>query len=77
MSTEEKAILDVPCDVMQDIARIILRSDFEHLITDVNGERNSIKIKITVPSEKLKAWEDMKQIVDDYNYYRFGEEETF
>ncbi len=51
MSTEEKQIVDVPCDVMQDIVRIILGNDFEHLITDVNGEGNTVRMKIPVPPD--------------------------
>jgi hypothetical protein len=73
MNTETKKQVDVPSDVMVDIARIILQNKLPHKITEVDIEYNAVVLEIIFPSERSPIEIEMFSIIDDYNGYRYEE----
>jgi len=69
----EKQVYEIPVDVVADIARILLQGGLEHRITDAG--RESITMQITFPGNKYKAKQGIEEIISDYNFYRYGENE--
>ena len=69
----EKQLYEIPVDVMADVARILLQGSLEHKITDAG--RESITMQINIPENKYKAKQVIEEIISDYNFYRYGENE--
>ena len=65
----------IPMDVMMDIAQILLQSDIQHTITDIRKSKNAIVIEMMIEPRHRMAEENIHQILEDYNYYRYGEQQ--
>lgn len=73
MNQTEKTTLEIPADVVVDIAKIILKSGLEHRIMDCDEEKYTLRMEILFPENKQQAKENINQIIDDYNFFRYGE----
>ena len=73
MSQVQKLVFEIPCDVMVDIAKIILKSGLDHRITGADDEKNTIQMQILIPADKERAKENIGQIIEDYNFFRYGD----
>jgi hypothetical protein len=71
MSTEEKQIVDVPCDVMADISRIILQSNLTHRITGADAEKNIVRLEVGIPEGKKEVKQNIYDLIDSYNFFRY------
>jgi len=71
MNTEEKQIVDVPCDVMADISKVILQSNLTHRITGADAEKNIVRMEILIPQGKKEAKQNIYELIDSYNYFRY------
>lgn len=69
----------VPLDILTDIVKVILEMELKNEITAVNENKAFIEIKVEYQNGlgfHLKAIANIESIIDDYNHYRFEEEET-
>lgn len=69
----------VPLDVLTDIVKVILEMELKNEITAVNENKAFIEIKVEYQNGlgfHQKAITNIESILDDYNHYRFEEEET-
>ncbi|MBN8701918.1 MAG: hypothetical protein J0M08_02570 [Bacteroidetes bacterium] len=69
----------VPLDILTDIVKVILEMELKNEITAVNENKAFIEIKVEYQNGlgfHQKAIANIESILDDYNYYRFEEEET-
>ena len=69
----------VPLDVLTDIVKVILEMELKSEITAVNENKAFIEIKVEYQNGlgfHQKAIANIESILDDYNHYRFEEEET-
>lgn len=69
----------VPLDVLTDIVKVILEMELKNEITAVNENKAFIEIKVEYQNGlgyHQKAIANIESILDDYNHYRFEEEET-
>lgn len=69
----------VPLDVLTDIVKVILEMELKNEITAVNENKAFIEIKVEYQNGlgfHKKAIVNIESILDDYNHYRFEEEET-
>jgi uncharacterized protein YuzB (UPF0349 family) len=71
MNTVEKQIVDVPCDVMADISRIILQSNLTHCITGADAAKNIVRMEIVIPEGKKEAKQNIYDLIDTYNFFRY------
>jgi len=71
MNTVEKQIVDVPCDVMADISRIILQSNLTHRITGADATKNIVRMEVIIPEEKKEAKKNIYDLIDTYNFFRY------
>lgn len=69
----------VPLDVLTDIVKVILEMELKNEITAVNENKAFIEINVEYQNGlgfHQKAIANIESILDDYNHYRFEEEET-
>lgn len=69
----------VPLDVLTDIVKVILEMELKNEIIAVNENKAFIEIKVEYQNGlgfHQKAIANLESILDDYNHYRFEEEET-
>ena len=69
----------VPLDILTDIVKVILEMELKNEITAVNENKAFIEIKVEYQNGlgfHQKAIANIESILDDYNHYRFAEEET-
>jgi hypothetical protein len=68
-----KKIIELPTDVMADIARVILQAGLEHRLVDAG--RETVKMELPVPEHKSKAIQNIEEIISDYNFFRYSNNE--
>ena len=69
----------IPLDVLTDIIKVLLQSELKNEITGANENKNFIDVKVEYQNGlgfHQKAIDNIENILDDYNHYRFEEEET-
>lgn len=79
METDTFKRFIVPLDVLTDIVKVILEMELKNEITAVNENKAFIEIKLEYQNGlgfHQKAIANIESILDDYNHYRFEEEET-
>ena len=67
----ENQVYEIPCDVIADVARILLQCNLEHRLIDAGHE--TVKMEITIPENRLKAKQHIEEIISDYNFFRYGD----
>ena len=70
---------NVPLDVLMDVLQIIKETELKTEITGANENKSLIEIKVEYQNGlgfHQKAINNIETILDDYNHYRFEEEET-
>lgn len=68
-----KQLYDIPSDVMTDIVRIILQSGLGYKLMDAGHE--IIRMELTIPDNSIKAKQKIEEIIRDYNFFRYQENE--
>ena len=71
--------LTVPLDVLIDVLKIITEMELKNEITAINENKSFIEIKVEYQNGlgfHQRAIENIENILDDYNHYRFEELET-
>ncbi len=68
-----KQIVEIPTDIMAEVARVILQSGIEHRLTDAG--RESIKMELLIPENSSGAKQNIEELINDYNFYRYGDTE--
>jgi hypothetical protein len=74
---KEKEI-NVPLDVMMDVASIIIETEMQTSISGINENKNVIQITLLYPDGLgyyQKAIENIEAILLDYRHYRYEEED--
>lgn len=73
----------VPCisytvslDILLDIVKIILQEDISHSIRDIKESKSAVVLELALLPLHEKAKENIEQILNDYNYYRYGMSES-
>lgn len=69
----------IPLDVLTDIVKVLLQAELKNEITGANENKNFVDVKVEYQNGlgfHQKAIDNIESILDDYNYYRFEEEET-
>lgn len=69
--------INVPLDVMIDIAKIIVETEMESAITGLNENKNTVQTVIAFPeglNYYKKALDNIDNILADHKHYRFEEE---
>ena len=69
----------IPLDVLTDIIKVLLQAELKNEITGANENKNFIDVKVEYQyglSFHQKAIDNIESILDDYNHYRFEEEDT-
>lgn len=69
----------IPLDVLTDIIKVLLQAELKSEITGANENKNFIDVKVEYQNGlgfHQKAIDNIESILDDYNHYRFEEEET-
>ncbi len=69
----------IPLDVLTDIVKVLLQAELTNEITGANENKNFIDVKVEYQNGlgfHQKAIDNIENILDDYNHYRFEEEET-
>lgn len=69
----------IPLDVLTDIIKVLLQAELKNEITGANENKNFIDIKVEYQNGlgfHQKAIDNIESILDDYNHYRFEEEDT-
>ena len=69
----------IPLDVLTDIIKVLLQAELKNEITGANENKNFIDVKVEYQNGlgfHQKAIDNIENILDDYNHYRFEEEET-
>lgn len=72
-------IIKVPQDMLIDILSILLKEELEYDITEVMENRCVAVIAISIDSNKLrqlKAVQNIKELLNAYNEFRYSENET-
>lgn len=72
-------IIKVPQDMLIDILLILLKEELEYDITEVLESRSVAVIAINIDSNKsiqLKAFQNIKELLNAYNEFRYSENET-
>lgn len=70
---------NVPLDVLMDVLQIIKETELKTEITGANENKSLIEINVEYQNGlgfHQKAINNIETILDDYNHYRFEEEET-
>ena len=68
----------IPLDVLTDIIKVLLQAELKNEITGANENKNFIDVKVEYQNGlgfHQKAIDNIENILDDYNHYRFEEEE--
>ncbi len=76
-NTKQKEI-NVPMDVMMDVASIIIETEMQSSISGINENKNVIQITLRYPGGMgyyQKAIENIEAILLDYRHYRHEEED--
>jgi hypothetical protein len=69
----------IPLDVLTDIIKVLLQAELKNEITGANENKNFIDVKVEYQNGlgfHQKAIDNIESILDDYNHYRFEEEDT-
>lgn len=72
-------IIKVPQDMLIDILSILLKEELKYDITEVLESRSIAVIAISIDSNKsrqLKALQNIKELLNAYNEFRYSENET-
>ena len=69
----EQQIFEIPTDVIPDVTRVILQCNLEHRFMDAG--RESVTMQIIIPESNHKAKHSIEEIISDYNFFRYGENE--
>lgn len=72
-------IIKVPQDMLIDILSILLKEELKYDITEVLESRSVAVIAISIDSNKsrqLKAVQNIKELLNAYNEFRYSENET-
>ena len=70
--------INVPLDVMMDIADIITETEMQATISGVNGNKSIVQLTIRYPdgiSYYKRAVENIEAILLEYRHFRFEEED--
>lgn len=70
--------INVPVDVLMDVCKIILETEMENRIININENRSIVQLAISYQGGLTfhqKAIENIETILLDYKHYRFEEEE--
>jgi hypothetical protein len=71
--------IKVPQDMIIDILSILLKEDLKYEITEILENRAMAAFIIGIDREKprqLKAFQNIQQLLNSYNEFRFSENET-
>ena len=71
-----KEVFVVPLDVLLDVVQIILSNNLKYAIEDMKRAKNAIVLELEFEPRHDKAQQNIQEILDDYNYYRYGEEQS-
>lgn len=72
-------IIKVPQDMLIDILSIFLKEELKYDITEVLESRSVAIIAISIDGNKsrqLKALQNIKELLNAYNEFRYSENET-
>jgi hypothetical protein len=72
-------IIKVPQDMLVDILSILLKEELKYDITEVLENRSIAVIAICFDSNKsrqIKALQNIKELLNAYNEFRYSENET-
>lgn len=72
-------IIKVPQDMLVDILSILLKEELKYDITEVLENRSVAVIAISIDSNKsrqIKALQNIKELLNAYNEFRYSENET-
>lgn len=72
-------MFSIPLDVLTDIIKVLLQAELKNEIIGANENKNFIDVKVEYQNGlgfHQKAIDNIENILDDYNHYRFEEEET-
>ena len=72
-------IIKVPQDMLIDILSILLKEELKYDITEVLENRSIAVIAISIDGNKsrqLKAIQNIKELLNAYNEFRYSENET-
>ena len=72
-------IIKVPQDMLIDILSILLKEELKYDITEVLENRSVAVVAISIDSNKsrqLKALQNIKELLNAYNEFRYSENET-
>lgn len=72
-------IIKVPQDMLIDILSILLKEELKYDITEVLENRSVAVIAISIDGNKsrqLKAIQNIKELLNAYNEFRYSENET-
>ena len=68
-----KQVYEIPNNMMADAARIILQAGLSHRLVDAG--RESIKMELLFSESHTKAKQQIEEIINDYNFFRYGDNE--
>jgi hypothetical protein len=68
-----KQTVEIPVDVMADVARVILQAGLEHRLVDAG--RETVKMELQIPENKNRAMQNIEEIISDYNFFRYSNNE--
>ena len=68
-----KQVYEIPADIVADATRIILQAGLAHRLVDTG--RESIKMELLIPENRMKAKQSIEEIINDYNFFRYGNNE--
>ncbi len=68
-----KQVYEIPADIVADATRIILQAGLAHRLVDAG--RESIKMELLFPENRMKAKQSIEEIINDYNFFRYGNNE--
>ena len=72
-------IIKVPQDMLIDILSILLKEELKYEITEVLENRSVAVIAISIDrnkSRQVKAIQNIKELLNAYNEFRYSENET-
>lgn len=72
-------LIKVPQDMLIDILSILLKEELKYDITEVLENRSVAVIAISIDGNKssqLKALQNIKELLNAYNEFRYSENET-
>jgi hypothetical protein len=71
--------IKVPQDMILDVLSILLKEDLNYEITEILENRAMALFAITIDRDKprqLKAFQNIQELLNSYNEFRFSENET-